>query len=172
MRSPGAFVSRVAYLCGASEATNSSKSWIVPQRIPARIDLQISVSQIARDLHELTHQLERLVGFAGPGVNLRQPLQHEHAVVGIAAQRHQLDRAPSFRDRLFLLPEAGVHLRKDGNRARVVGLDRQALLQNFTGRGKGSTGFLLIAGRARDDRLVPGAWIIEAEIDFLKGVAR
>ena len=67
---------------------------------------------------------ERLLLFARPGINLRQTLQDQHAVVGIAAERHQLDRTPSFRDRRFLLPEARIHLREHRDRARVVGLNR------------------------------------------------
>jgi hypothetical protein len=99
-------------------------------------------------------------------------LQHKHPVVGIATERHQLDCAASFHNRLIFLPETGVHLREDGNRARILGFDRQALFQNFPGRGKGGAGLRLIARRARDAGLVPGAGIVEAEIDFLEGVAR
>ena len=85
---------------------------------------QVTVGQITGHLHELAQKLERLIGFTRPGVNLRQALQDEHPIVGVAAQRHQLNRVTRFRERLFLAPKTSVDLREHGDGSRVVRLDR------------------------------------------------
>ena len=46
------------------------------------------------------------------------------------------------------------------------------MFQNFAGRGEGGASFFLVTGRARNDRLVPGARVIKSEINLLEGIAR
>ena len=71
-------------------------------------DAVVDAVDRARRFEQLLEQRNRLIVFAGLGIDHREVTKHDRAVDGVFRDRLQLHRAASFADRIFLAPEEGA----------------------------------------------------------------
>src|SRR5205823_14790050 len=100
--------------------------------------------------------------------NLRQPFEHQYAVVNVLRDWHQLDGMFCLPDGQFFSTQSCVDLSEDCNRPRVFRFHNQSLLQNRTRGRESSDGTSRIAFCLRNQTFKPSLWEVEAEVDVLE----
>src|SRR6202011_1221535 len=98
------------------------ESGIAAQRIPRRINAKITVAEITRHGEELFYQLKGQISFSGPDISLRQILHNQGAVIGVAANRHELYRSLSFTNPKLFVPATSIGFAQYAERSWIVRL--------------------------------------------------
>src|SRR6266481_210947 len=145
-----------AHLLRHKRSDDVVEARIASQRVPERIETQITVGNVAPwQLDCLTQSFNCAIILACPRINDSEVLNEHRAVDGAFRSRRQLDRALTFADGVFLISQRGIHNAKRAECRRILGLVAHNLLEFSSSLGKRRTSRWLIPPKPGDKPLAP-----------------